>query len=743
MDQLSTRTDYEFGGFRLDTILQVLVSPAGEVVALPARAYDALLCLVERAGELVDRASLMRAVWPNTVVEDNNLNQCILTLRRALGESAGERRFILTVPGRGFKFVAPVTTMPPRRDTQPPRPWPGSTSREPPTPEPASASVHAPTPAPTVAPAPTSTPTRPATPSSAPRGRPSRRRLVFAGSTLLAVIIAAVVLTLFARSRPVTVATEYEPLTDLGESATAPALSRDGKMLAFIRGGAAFLGTGRIYVKPLPDGEPQPLTKMLAEIYAPAFTYDGTSVAFTYFTNGKSLPAWNTLTVPTTGGLPTLLLGNSAGLTWIGPHQVLYSEIKEGARLGVVTSTDDRADRREIYFPAHERGMAHYSYLSPDRRSVLVVEMDRTGSWRRCRLVPFDGSSAGEQVGPRGRCTAAAWSPDGEWMYFSAIVDGHSHLWRQRFPHGKPEQITFGPTEEEGVAVEPDGRSLVTSLGLVQQSIWMHDGSGERRITSEAATSSPWLSSDAKRLYFLAAHASDAASSLWRLDIQQGQEEPVLPGFDVASYDISRDEREVVFSVDHDGEQQIWTAPLDHHLPPRLLARGADEPAFGGGHVFFRLLGDKVNYLYRMQDDGSSKQRVLDTPILQILSVSPTGRWVVVLTVVAGEVSTAILGVRPGTFRWVRSGYWATRWSPDGTALYLEVGGASPNTADRTLRIALTGDAPPQIPAHPEDAEDAILPHAPEGFVPSGDPAVYVFTQREWLRNIYRIPLHR
>src|SRR5262245_32129942 len=108
MDQLNTHTDYEFAGFRLDTVLQVLVSPAGEPIALPARAFEALLFLVERAGELVDKRSLMRALWPNTVVEENNLNQCVLAIRKALGETAGERRFVLTVPGRGFKFVAPV-----------------------------------------------------------------------------------------------------------------------------------------------------------------------------------------------------------------------------------------------------------------------------------------------------------------------------------------------------------------------------------------------------------------------------------------------------------------------------------------------------------------------------------------------------------------------------------------------------------------------------------------------------------
>ena len=68
--------------------------------------------------------------------------------------------------------------------------------------------------------------------------------------------------------------------------------------------------------------------------------------------------------------------------------------------------------------------MAHYAYVSPDRQSVLVVEMDQSHAFNQpCRLMPFDGSSAGRQVGPQGTCTSAAWSPDGKWMYFGATLE--------------------------------------------------------------------------------------------------------------------------------------------------------------------------------------------------------------------------------------------------------------------------------------------------------------------------------
>ena len=711
MDQLSTKTHYEFSGFRLDTVLQVLVSPAGEVIALPARAYDVLRYLVERAGELVDKASLMRAVWPRTVVEDNNLNQCIVILRRALGESAGERRFILTVPGRGFKFVAPVRAIPVNEDS-PPAGLPLEL-------EPQSPSVPPPAAA------------------GASHGRPDRRGRLLAGATLLAIAIGAGVLIFTNRPGTGIHPTDYEALTDLSESATAPALSPDGKMLAFIVGGSDFLDAGRIYVKQLPHGEPEPLTKVLGPIYGPAFSFDGTRVAFTYFTNGRTEPAWNTLTVPTTGGKPTLLLGNAAGLTWIGPQQLLYSAIDSGIHMDIVTSTDDRSGLRKVYLPGHDRGMAHYSYLSPDRKSVLVIEMDGTGNWQRCRLVPFDGSAPGVPVGPLGPCTSAAWSPDGRWMYFSATVAGHSHLWRQRYPRGKPEQITFGPTEEVGVAAAPDGRSLVTSLGLQRQSIWIHDASGERPVTSNGIASAPWLSLDANRLYFLVASASDSPASLWRLDLRQGQAAPVLPGLKVDGYDISPDEREAVYAVDHGGQMQIWTVPLDHHVPPRLLVRGADRPEFGGnGWVFFRLLGHKRNYLYRIRDDGTSMQRALEMPILDFMSVATTGHWAAVLAVIDGNVSTAILGLGQQTLRWARGGYWASRWSRDNKTLYLQEPGG-------TLPIALTGSGPPDIPTPSTAIANDVMPHDTGGFAPGPNPDVYAFTRTEWLRNIYRIPLQR
>ena len=139
----------------------------------------------------------------------------------------------------------------------------------------------------------------------------------------------------------------------------------------------------------------------------------------------------------------------------------------------MVTATNTRSESRRIYFPEDERGMAHFSFASPDHQWVLVAEMNPV--WQPCRLLPMAGTSAGRRVGPPGKCTTAAWSRDGKWMYFGVEVDGAHHLWRQRFPDGQPEQITHGPTEEQGITVAPDGRSLVTSIGMRQTVLCLHN----------------------------------------------------------------------------------------------------------------------------------------------------------------------------------------------------------------------------------------------------------------------------
>jgi DNA-binding winged helix-turn-helix (wHTH) protein/pimeloyl-ACP methyl ester carboxylesterase len=102
-------TVYEFGDFQLDVRERRLLR-GGQPVALTRKVLETLKVLLERAGRLVTKDELMQYIWPDTVVEENNLNQNISTLRRALGEQTTGQGFIETVPGIGYRFVASVTT---------------------------------------------------------------------------------------------------------------------------------------------------------------------------------------------------------------------------------------------------------------------------------------------------------------------------------------------------------------------------------------------------------------------------------------------------------------------------------------------------------------------------------------------------------------------------------------------------------------------------------------------------------
>jgi len=98
---------YSFENFTLDTSRRILLR-GEEAVPLTPRIFDTLVYLVEHHDRMVTKEELLRTIWPNVFVEENNLTQSVSALRRVLGESKGEKRFIVTVAGHGYRFVTPV-----------------------------------------------------------------------------------------------------------------------------------------------------------------------------------------------------------------------------------------------------------------------------------------------------------------------------------------------------------------------------------------------------------------------------------------------------------------------------------------------------------------------------------------------------------------------------------------------------------------------------------------------------------
>jgi len=590
-----------------------------------------------------------------------------------------------------------------------------------------------------------------AVPVSKPRARKGLWLIASAALILLMVAGAVVHRNLFPGQPPVS--SNWEQLTFFTDSAVYPALSPDGRMLAFIRGGDSFFGPGDVYVKLLPSGEPVQLTHDSRQKLSPAFSPDGSRIAYSVF------DPWDTWEIPVLGGQPHLLLPNSSSLTWLEDgKRLLFSEIKEGLHMAVVTTDESRGNSRDVYVPAGKRSMAHHSYLSPDGRWVLVVEMDSRGQILPCRVIPFQGTNEVRVIGPaNSECYSGAWSPDGHWIYLTVKTDGF-HLWRQRFSDGDPEQLTFGPTTQEGIAMAPDGKSLITSIGTRDTTVWIHDQNGDRQVSSDGNTSAPEFSADGRTLYFLMANGQAQGAELWAKNLRSGTVERVLPGYSMEKYSVagskkyavSRDAKQIAFVLnDQSGHSSLWVAPANHRSSPSHIPSAAqeDSPFFlPSGDLVFRAIEGGSNFLYRMKADGTGRRKITEQRILDIVDVSPDGRWVAASSPTQDEEHQASLkafAVDGSKTVSLCIDYCQVAWGLSGKSIFVSL----PPQFAVTYEIPVKReDGLPRIPqagiGRIEDFANTKTNISIPPLVESGlDSSVYAYTRENTRRNLYRIQL--
>jgi eukaryotic-like serine/threonine-protein kinase len=573
----------------------------------------------------------------------------------------------------------------------------------------------------------------------APAARPvsrSRRPLLLTAIAASATLLAAGVAFLRWKSPAAPTRAEWVQITNLPDPVSQPALSPDGHMVTFVRGPVTFYGPGQIYIKILPSGEPVQLTHDDSQKMSPVFSPDGSRIAYTTIQPTGDAALWDTWDVPVLGGQARRWLPNASGLVWIDPSMLLFSELKEGLHMAIVTSREDRAGAHDVYVPAHQRGMAHRSYPSPDRKSVLLVEMNQAGNFTPCRVVPLDGSSTGRLVGPpAASCTFGAWAPDGQWVYLTSHAGGAFHIWRQRFPDGQPEQLTSGPTEEEGIAMAPDGRSFLTAVGGTQSSVWLHGARGARQISLEGRAYQPEFTPDGKRLLYLVGAAPDGELRI--ADLDSGRSEPLLAGVTLSgfpAYGIFPDGLSVVVSALGPGRKpHLWIAPLDRRSPPKEIPNADGDEVYVGakGDIFFRKVEGTTSFLCTIRPDGTGLRKVSPDPISALGGLSPDQQWAEVFSPRRmGEGFGLAVPTAGGAPLKVHEAFY--RWSGDGKYLFWE-----DDNANETRVVSLP---PGQLFPRTADAPGArIIPYVDVAPGPTAD--TYAFTKTTVQRNLYRIPI--
>ena len=310
--------------------------------------------------------------------------------------------------------------------------------------------------------------------------------------------------------------------------------------------------------------------------------------------------------------------------------------------------------------------------------------------------------------------------------------------------------MTSGPTSQEGIAMAPDGKSFITSVGSRDSTVWLHDKDGDHQISSEGNAVRPSFSSDGNSLYFLMANGQTRGVELWAKDLTGGKVERLLPGYSMRSYSVSRDGKAVAFAMDdQSGHSNLWIAPTNRRTSPVRLSSTAieDSPHFlPDGELVFRAIENGSNFLYRMKADGTGRQKITSERVFDVMAVSPDGRWFVAASAGPDQertVATKAFSVDGGAAVALCPGYCMLKWDTTGKFVYLyfpelfEGGYALPVLHDSEL---------PKLPQGGITRKEEITNMKTAVAIPwdvdsAMSPSVYAYTRRNTRRNLYRIQL--
>ena len=710
---------YEFGPFRLDTAEHFLLRD-GKPVPLTPKAFETLLVLVRNSGHLVEKEELMSLLWPNSFVEESNLNRNISMLRKALGETSADHPYIETVPKLGYRFVADVTEFGSGKDEvlivekrtrarivaeeeeeingndeeealnagdlEATRPWTARRSVE------TMAGI-------AVQPAEVQT----LHVNSVSDSTVSNRIKGHKQGTLLVALILVVIGVAFAfynfadpnqprvRGEAPFQTINLKRITTTGRARDA-VISPDGKYIVHVMDDA---GQQSLWLRQVNEARDVEIVAA-AEIdyWGISYAPDGTHIYYVAWEGNKTDAAL--YRVPVLGGPTKMLIKSVGSPITISPDGTRIAYVNDDSKRGLSQLMLANADgTAEHVLVSHQDSDSFNGYpdglpaWSPDGNYIITVvgSPDRGGAAKSLVAVHVaDGSET--RFTPQGWSSVQqiAWLPDSSGMIMTArdAASSPRQIWHVTFPAGELRKITNDLNDYRGVSLTGDADVFATVRTEQTYYLWITPGvetSQGARAASEVGTHAgeegvAWTP-EGRIVY--RSHAS-GHDDIWIMNAAGSSRKQLTANAGSNIHPtVSPDGRYVVFASDRTGAYRIWRMDLDGGNAKQLTDSDGPSEVYphmshDGSLVVYQLgYGWVKGTLWKVSIEGGAPVQLTEEMSLRP-SVSPDGKWVAYYYMDANVWGLAVISLYDGQLlkRFAippTVGSRTLRWTSDGKSL--------------------------------------------------------------------------
>lgn len=612
---------YEFDGYLLNSREKNLWR-GDELIPLPPKVFDTLLILVENAGSVVSKEEILDSVWAETFVEESNLSQNIYSIRQIFGK---EKRFIETVPRKGYRFVAPVNirqidqaesehTVPEKRD------------------EPLHDTEAL---------------------STDDRNIVSKNRRILAkkaarfaalGMAVLAILIVAGYSLRKARETggPPSGQIVLKSLTDTG-TAISPTISPDGRFVAYIdrrteKGGVRLMdvGAGNDVAVDIGGGLVPGVVR---------FSHDGKDLFFRIrglWRTGRAVHR-----VSYFGGDPTLVAQNVWGNFSVSPDgkHLAYFRADAAANREMLLIRNLATDEEKILVEVREPKqffMMVAPEWSPDGKAIAFLDSTGSESRSEINIAEVETGKTSTIRTELNKLFHMAWGPDGKTIFaLSKEPEKGRQLWRVSIPSGTVTKVTNDLNLYNGLSISADGRHLVTEKSDTTANVWLYrnaDINAGKPLTSGTyghfAMADLDFATEDRIVYD---KREEVERDLWTVSISGDSHVRLTHNNGPRNTQVasSSDGRYIYLSSNRDGAARIWRIGHDGTEPvPMTSGQGESHwyPALShdGQHLYFLARSGGRSEIRRVDLSSNAVETIyeaVDFAPMHFFETSPDGQY--------------------------------------------------------------------------------------------------------------------